>query len=198
MKKNISWELEKVFWSGFLHFFSGQLFFDKIQKCYFWLKKIPKGPFLIWPLTVSRDTFHFPWTRKFSLFSVFRVVQGEAKTPKIMGCCKAIFAFLHALKIGTFRGKWTLEWVFRTSQFFRLALYFLINSKLAFLCMFLNDAERELQKKFWFRAQNSVKNDFLLLRLETSLAWKFLFLCSFLKNHPWMFEKNSFFNKLWA
>ena len=39
------------------------------------------------------------------LFSVFRVVQGEAKTPKIMGCCRAIFAFLHALKIGTFRGK---------------------------------------------------------------------------------------------
>ena len=80
---------------------------------------------------VSRDTFHFPWTRKFS-FSACRVVQGEAKTPKIMGCCRAIFAFLHALKIGTFRGKWTLEWVFKTSQFFRLALYFLINSKLAF------------------------------------------------------------------
>ena len=39
------------------------------------------------------------------LFSVFRVVQGEAKTPKIMGCCRANFAFLHALKIGTFRGK---------------------------------------------------------------------------------------------
>ena len=66
------------------------------------------------------------------LFSVFKVVQGEAKTPKIMGCCRAFFAFLHALKIGTFRGKWTLEWGFKTSQFFRLALYFLINSKLAF------------------------------------------------------------------
>ena len=58
------------------------------------------------------------------LFSVFRVVQGEAKTPKIMGCCRANFAFLHALKFGTFRGKWTLEWVFKTSHFFRLALYF--------------------------------------------------------------------------
>ena len=66
------------------------------------------------------------------LFSVFRVVRGEAKTPKIMGCCRAIFAFLHALKIGTFRGKWTLEWVLKTSQFFPLALYFSINSKLAF------------------------------------------------------------------
>ena len=39
------------------------------------------------------------------LFSVFRVVQGEAKTPKIMGCCRANFAFLHALKIGTFCGQ---------------------------------------------------------------------------------------------
>ena len=134
------------------------------------------------------------------LFSVFRVVQGEAKTPKIMGCCRAIFAFFHALKIGTFRGKWTLEWLFKTSQFFRLPLYFLINSELAF-SLHVFAFERCLTgtaKNFWFRAQNSVKNNFLLLRLETSLAWKFLFLCSSLKNHPWMFEKNSFFNKLWA
>ena len=64
--------------------------------------------------------------------------------------------------------------------------------------MFLNDAQRELQKNAWFRAQNSVKNNFLPLCLETSLAWKFLFLCSSLKNYPWTFEKNSFFNKLWA
>ena len=33
-----------------------------------------------------------------NFFSVFRVVQSEAKTPKIMGCCRANFAFLHALK----------------------------------------------------------------------------------------------------
>ena len=39
------------------------------------------------------------------LFSAFRVVHAEAKTPKIMGCCRANFAFLHALKIGTFREK---------------------------------------------------------------------------------------------
>ena len=76
-------------------------------------------------LFISRENANF-------LFSVFRVVQGEAKTPKIMECCRANFAFLHALKIGTFRGKWTVEWVFKTSHFFRLALYFLINSKLAF------------------------------------------------------------------
>ena len=61
------------------------------------------------------------------LFSVFRVVQGEAKTPKIMGCCRANFAFLHALKIGTFRGKWTLEWVIKTSHFVLLALYFFLS-----------------------------------------------------------------------
>ena len=66
------------------------------------------------------------------LFSVFRVVQSEAKTPKIMGCCRANFAFLHALKIGTFRGKRTSEWVIKTSHFVLLALYFLITSKLAF------------------------------------------------------------------
>ena len=58
------------------------------------------------------------------LFSAFRVVQGEAKTPKIMGCCRANFAFLHTLKIGTFRGKWTLEWVIKTSHFVLLALNF--------------------------------------------------------------------------
>ena len=41
------------------------------------------------------------------------------------------------------------------------------------------------------------KNNFLPLRLETYLAWTFLFLYSFLNNYPWTFEKNSFFNKLW-
>ena len=69
------------------------------------------GPALRCPETlfISHEHANF-------LFSVFRMVQVEAKTPKIMGCCRAIFAFLHALKIGTFRGKWTLEWVFKTSQ----------------------------------------------------------------------------------
>ena len=49
-------------------------------------------------LFISHEHGNFP-------FSVFRVVHGEAKTPKIMRCCRAFFAFLHALKIGTFRGK---------------------------------------------------------------------------------------------
>ena len=49
-------------------------------------------------LLVSHENANF-------LFSVFRVVQGQAKTPKIMGCCRANFAFLYALRIGTFRGK---------------------------------------------------------------------------------------------
>ena len=68
--------------------------------------------------------------------------------------------------------------------------------------MFLNDAQRELQKKVWFRAKNSAKNNFLPLRLETSLAWKFLFLCSFLKKYPWTFKKiqfsTSYEHKEWA
>ena len=66
------------------------------------------------------------------LFSVFRVGQGEAKTPKIIGCCRANFAFLSALKIGTFLGKWTSEWVFKTSLFVRLALYFLNQQQTCF------------------------------------------------------------------
>ena len=95
------------------------------------LRKITFGLFLKFLLRCPETLFISHEHANF-LFSVFRVVQGEAKTPKIMGCCRAFFAFLHALKIGTFRGKWTLEWVLKTSQFFRLALYFLINSKLAF------------------------------------------------------------------
>ena len=102
------------------------------------------------------------------LFSVFNVVQGEAKTPKIMGCCKANCAFLHALKIGTFSGKWTLEWVFKPSHFVCLALYFLINSKVAF-CLIVS--QRYLagtaKKKVGFRAQNSAKSNLLLLWLKT-------------------------------
>ena len=133
------------------------------------------------------------------LFSVFRVVQGEAKTPKIMGCCRAFFAFLHALKIGTFRGKWTLNWVFKTSHILCLALYFCNQQQTwFFFACFSTMSNGNCKKNAWFRAQNSVKNNFLPLCWETSLAWKFLFLCSSLKNYPWTFEKNSFFNKLWA
>ena len=69
---------------------------------------------------------------------------------------------------------------------------------LLFLCMFLNDAQQELQQKVWFRVENSAKDNFLPLWMETCLAWKFLFLPSFLNNYPWTFEKSSFFNKLWA
>ena len=49
--------------------------------------------------------FSFPMKTHIFFFSVFRVVQGETKTPKIMCCCRANFAFLHALKIGTLCGK---------------------------------------------------------------------------------------------
>ena len=134
------------------------------------------------------------------LFSVFRVVHAEAKTLKIMGCCRANFAFLHALKIGTFHGKWTFDWVIKTSHFVCLALYFLINSNLAFFldCFSTMPSGNWKKKNVWFRAQNSAKNNFLPLWLETYLAWTFHFLCSFLNNYPWTFEKNSFFNKLWV
>ena len=120
------------------------------------------------------------------------------KTPKIMGCCRANFAFLHALKIGTFRGKWTLEWVIKTSHFVLLALYFLITSKLALSLIASQRCLARTAKKVWVKAQNSAKNNFLPLRLETYLAWTFLFPCSFLNNYPWTSEKNSFFNKLWV
>ena len=63
--------------------------------------------------------------------------------------------------------------------------------------MFLNDAKQELQKTFdleWRTVQK--KNNFLPQCLETSFAWNFLFLCSFLNNYPWTFEKKLFFNKL--
>ena len=127
---------------------------SELWRCGMARRKYPKNPHLFrngkkhWKLrTVPKVLLRCPETLFIShenanfLFSVFRVVQGEAKTPKIMGCCRANFAFLHALKIGTFRGKWTSEWVFKTSHFFRLALYFLINSKLAFFfSMLLNDA----------------------------------------------------------
>ena len=129
------------------------------------------------------------------LLSVLRVVQSEAKTPKLMGCCRANFAFLHALKIGIFRGKWTLEWVIKTSHFVLLALYFLITSKLAFSLIASQRCRARTAKNVWVRAQNSAKNNFLPLRLETDLAWTFLFLCSFLNNNPWTLEKNFVFQQ---
>ena len=62
--------------------------------------------------------------------------------------------------------------------------------------MFLNDAKREsncMQKNVWFRVENSAKNNFLPLCLETCLEWKFLFPWSFLNIYPWTFEKIRFF-----
>ena len=129
------------------------------------------------------------------LSSVFRVVQSEAKTPKIMGCCRANFAFLHALKIGTFREKWTLEWVIKTSHFVLLSLYFLVTSKLAFSLIASQRCLARTAKIVWVRAQNSAKNNFLPLRLETYLSRTFLFLCSFLNNYPWTLEKKFVFQQ---
>ena len=111
-------------------------------------------------LLISHENANF-------LFSVFRVVQSEAKTPKIIGCCRANFAFLPALKMGTFREKWTLEWVIKTSHLVLLALYFLIISKLAFSLIASQRCPARTAKNVWVRAQNIAKNNFLPLRLET-------------------------------
>ena len=133
------------------------------------------------------------------LFSVVRVVQGEAKTPEMMGCCRANFAFLPALKIGTFGGKWTLEWMFKASLFARLALYFFNLQKTCFFfAWFSTMPSGNCKRTFDLEWRIVQKNNFLLLCLKTCSAWKFLFLCSFLNNYryPWTFERNSFFNKL--
>ena len=69
---------------------------------------LPKNPDHVFPDLIRLrcpETLFISHEHANFLFSVFSVVQGEAKTPKIMGCCRAIFAFLQALKIGTFRGK---------------------------------------------------------------------------------------------
>ena len=74
----------------------------------------------------------FPMKTQLFFFQSLGWFRGEAKTPKIIGCCRAIFAFLPALKMGTFLGKWTLEWVFIISLFVQLALYFLNQQQTCF------------------------------------------------------------------
>ena len=49
--------------------------------------------------------------------------------------------------------------------FFAWLYIFLINTKFIFLCMSFNDAQWKLQKKVWFRAKNSAKNNFLPLSI---------------------------------
>ena len=44
-------------------------------------------------IKVSRDIFSFPMKTQISIFSVFRVVQGEAKTPKKWGVAGQILHF---------------------------------------------------------------------------------------------------------
>ena len=115
---------EKRFITPWLSFIRQEPFTDLFRKHYHLTTFLLFFSLLFLPFRVGPGTLFISHENAFFLFSVFRVVQGEAKTPKIMGCCRAIFAFLHDLKFGTFRGKWTLEWVFKTSHFFRLALYF--------------------------------------------------------------------------
>ena len=98
--------------SFFLHNIMSEAVFEMIKPTYISLTNKALLQRCLRGATQSRnEAFRRPGTLFIShenanfLFSVFRVVQGEAKTPKIMGCCRANFAFLHALKIGTFRGK---------------------------------------------------------------------------------------------
>ena len=127
------------------------------------------------------------------LFSVFWMVQSEAKTPKIMGVAGQILHFT-CPEDWHFPWKMNIRMSVKTSPFVRLALYFLINSKLAFSVHVSQRCQAGTAKKFWIRVANSAKNNFLPFCLETCLAWKFLFLCSFLNNYPWTFEK-FFFQK---
>ena len=92
------------------------------------------------PTRYGRETLFISHEKANFLFSAFSIVQGETRTPKIVGCCKANFSFLPALKIGIFRGKWTFEWLFKPH--FSPAWLFIFESmvKLFFLCIFLNDA----------------------------------------------------------
>ena len=45
------------------------------------------------------------------------------------------------------------------------------------------------KKTFDLERRTAKKNDFLPFSSETSLAWKFVFLCSFLRNFPLTLEK---------
>ena len=69
---------------------------------------------------------------QFFLFSVFRVVQGQAKTPKIMGCCGANVAFT-CPKNWHFSYKMNIRMNVQNVTFGPAgSLFFLINSKLVF------------------------------------------------------------------
>ena len=117
-------------------------------------------------IKVSRDSFHFPWKRIFSL--VIGIVQDETKTPRIMACCGGKFCSFTSLEDwrALFRGKWTLEWVSKASLFVCLALYFhsknIPSLHVSHLC------PARTVKNVWFRAQNSAKNNCL----KTNLAQK--------------------------
>ena len=132
------------------------------------------------------------------LFSVFRVVQGEAKNTKNNGVLQGKFCIFTFPKDWHFSWKMNIRMSDQTVTFRSPSSFVLVTSKLAFS---LHASQRCLAgttKNVWVRAQNSAKINFLPPRLKTYLAWTFLFLRSFLNNYPWTFEKNSFFKKLWV
>ena len=83
------------------------------------------------------------------LFSVFRVVQGEAKTPKIMGGLQGNFCIFTCLKDWHF--SWEMNIRMSVQNLTILSpgsLFFNQQQTCFFLCMFLNDAYWELQINF--------------------------------------------------
>ena len=139
---------------------------------------------------VSKDTFIFHENANF-LFSVFREVQGEAKNTKNKGVLQGNFGIFTCPKDWHVSWKMNIRMSVQNVTFRLPGFFFLINNKLAFFIV----SQQPLAvtaKKNWIGAQNCAKNIFLLLWLETYSAWSFLFLCSFLNNYPWTFEKIRF------
>ena len=117
------------------------------------------------------------------------MVQGETKTSKNIGVLQSKFCMFTGLKDGHFSWKMNIglsvqNLTFHSTgaSFFKsTAKFFYFDSQLYWV---------GTAKNAGFRAQNSVKNNFFTLFLETYLAWKFLFLCTFLNNCRLTFEKN--------
>ena len=155
----------------------------------------------------ATEIFSVPKRRIFALPKIVRyrnksglqyMVQGETKTPNIMGHSK--FCIFTRFENGHFWWKIIVRVSVETSNLVRPALHFLIPGKISFSLIVPQRCLAETAKKkknVWLRAQKSAKITFFRLCFETYLTWKFLFLRSFLSNNPWTFQKNSLLNQLW-
>ena len=92
-------------------------------------------------LTVSPGTLFISHEHANFLFSVFRVVQGEAKTPKIMGCVQGNFCIFTCPKDWHFSWKMNIRMSVQNLTILSPgSLFFNQQQTCFFLCMFLNDA----------------------------------------------------------